>query len=171
MKTLRLFMILAGLVLNIAVVAQEMPAGQKNLMQMEGKWVCKNAVINMGGKDYTGEFSVECVAINNNTGIRAQEKFTNEEIGTMRAQDLFGYDPNLQQVHMYTIDNMGTTHDHVGYWIDDHHLYLQYQGVLEGKMYVEQLDMLIKDANTMHFKLTAMLNGEIFQKAELTFVK
>ena len=89
----------------------------------------------------------------------------------MQAEDLIGFDPNLQQVHMYTIDNMGTTHDHVGYWIDDHHMFVEYQGVMEGKIYLEQLDFVFKDAGTMNFKLTAMLNGEVIQKAQMTFVK
>ena len=42
---------------------------------------------------------------------------------------------------------------------------------MDGKMYVEQIDMKIKDANTMNFKLTGMLNGETFQKGEFTYVR
>ena len=171
MKTKRLLMLLAGLVAGISVMAQEMPAGQKNLMQFIGKWKSTDIKMTMGDKTYNGEFDIECVPVNNNTGIRANEKFTNNELGTMLAEDLLGYDPNLQQVHMYTIDNMGTTHDHVGYWIDDHHLFLEYQGVVDGKMFVEQLDMVIANANTMNFKLTAMLNGLTVQKAVGTYVK
>ena len=171
MKTKQLIMMLAAMLISSYVIAQEMPAGQKNLMQFKGKWKSTDIKMTMGGKTYGGEFVVECEAVNGNTGIHASEKFTNDELGTMLAEDLFGYDPNLQQIHMYTIDNMGTTHDHVGYWIDDHHLFVEYQGVVEGKMYVEQVDMVIANANTMNFKLTGMLNGETVQTAVGTYKK
>jgi hypothetical protein len=171
MKAKKLFTMMAILFVSLTVIAQEMPAAQKNLMQLVGTWTSTDIKMTMGGKTYGGEFVVKCEAVNGNTGIHASEKFTNDELGTMLAEDLFGYDPNLQQIHMYTIDNMGTTHDHVGYWIDDHHLFVEYQGVVEGKMYVEQVDMVIANANTMNFKLTGMLNGEIVQSATGTYKK
>jgi hypothetical protein len=171
MKNKIVFLVLAGLVFSLSAMAQEMPAGQKKLMKFVGNWVCKNPVLTMGGKTYTGEYTFNCSAVNMNTGIVAHEKFINSELGTLHGENLFGYDPNLQQVHLYSIDNMGTAHDHFGYWIDENHLFLQYQGVVEGKMYVEQIDMVFKDANSMQLKLNAMLNGEIFQAAEGVFFK
>jgi hypothetical protein len=170
MKAKTFLLGLAGMVYGLSVLAQEMPAAQKNLMQFAGNWVCKNPKLIMGGKTYSGVYSFNCSAVNMNTGIIAHEKFVTAEL-TMVAENLIGYDPNLQQVHLYTIDNMGTAHDHIGYWIDERRLYLQYQGVVEGKMYVEQIDMVFKDANTLQLKLTAMLNGEIFETAEGIFLK
>ena len=171
MKTKQLFLMMAALVMGISVVAQDMPAAQKNLMQFVGKWKSTDIKMTMGGKTYGGEFTFDCEAVNMNTGILAHEHFFNDELGHMMGTDLVGYDPNLQQIHIYTIDNLGTNHDHVGYWIDDHHLFVQYQGVLEGKVYLEQIDMVFTDAKTFKLKLNAMLNGEQYQHAEGTYKK
>lgn len=140
-------------------------------MQFVGKWVSSDIKLTMGGKTYGGKYTFDCSAVNMNTGIIAHEHFENSEMGHMMGENLLGYDPNLQQVHLYSIDNMGTAHDHYGFWIDNHHLFLQYQGVVEGKMYVEQIDMVFKDQNTMQLKLSAMLNGEIFETANGIFTK
>jgi len=112
MKRNFVFLVLAGLVCSLSAMTQEMPAGQKNLMKFVGNWTCKNVSLTMGGKTYTCEHTVNCSAVNNNTGIAAHEKLVNSELGTLLGESLFGYDPNLQQVHMYSIDNMGTAHDH-----------------------------------------------------------
>jgi hypothetical protein len=171
MRAKRFLMILGGIAFSISVIAQEIPAAQKNLMQFVGKWKSTDIKLTMGGKTYGGEYTFDCSAVNMNTGILAHEHFANEELGHMMGENLLGYDPNLGEVHLYSIDNMGTAHDHYGFWIDDHHLFVQYQGVVEDQMYVEQIDMVFKDQNTMQLNLTAMLNGELFEKAIGTFKK
>ena len=170
MKTRQVFYMLVLAVCSVSAFAQGIPEAQKNLMQFVGKWTCKNPTLNIAGKNYDGEYSFDCEAVNMNTGIIAHEKFSNETLNLI-GENLIGYDPNLQQVHLYSIDNLGTAHDHYGYWIDDRHLFVQYQGVVEGKMYVEQINMIFKDPNTFALNLTGMLNGEIFEKAEGTFMK
>ena len=171
MKKKSLFMMLACLVIGFSALAQEMPQAQQNLMQFVGKWVSTDIKLTIGENTYGGEYTFDCSAVNMNTGILAHEHFSNSELGHMMGENLLGYDPNLQQVHLYSIDNMGTAHDHSGYWIDNKHLFVQYQGVVDGKMYVEQIDMVFTSANTMKLNLTAMLNGELFEKAEGTFKK
>lgn len=162
---------LIGMIISSSIFAQEQPQAQKNLMQFVGKWNSTDIKITIGDETYGGEYSFDCSAVNMNTGILAHEKFVSQELGTMLAENLLGYDPNLQQIHLYTIDNMGTAHDHYGYWIDDHHLFLQYQGVVDGKMYVEQIDIVFQNEDTLVMKLVAMLNGEAFQHATGSFVK
>ena len=171
MKTKVVFTILLPVIFSLPAFSQDMPQAQKNIMKFQGKWSSNDIKINMGGQTYSGDYTFDCVPVNGNTGIQAHEKFVNKDLGTMLAENLLGYDPNLGQVHLYTIDNMGTTHDHYGYWIDDNHLFLQYQGVVDGKMYVEQLDMVFQGPNKLVFKLNAMLNGETFEQAKGTFVK
>jgi hypothetical protein len=170
MKTKTILALITGMVISLSAWTQEQPQAQKNLMQFAGKWKSSDVKLTMGGKTYTGEYTFDCSAVNGNTGIVAHEKFVNAELGTMLAENLVGYDPNLQQVHIYTIDNMGTTHDHAGYWIGNNHLFVQYQGVMEGKMYLEQIDLVFQD-NKMMLSLKAMLNGEIFEQAKGSFVK
>ncbi len=171
MKTKVLLTILLAAAVSFSSHSQEMPQAQKNIMKFVGKWTSTDIKLTLGDKTYGGDYTFDCVAVNGNTGILAHEKFVSAELGTMLAENLLGYDPNLQQVHIYTIDNMGTAHDHVGYWIDDNHLFVQYQGVVEGKIYLEQIDMVFQGPNKMALNLTAMQNGEVFQKAKGTFTK
>ncbi|MEO8398969.1 MAG: hypothetical protein ABI550_04040 [Ignavibacteriaceae bacterium] len=151
--------------------AQTPPPEQSNLQQFAGKWVDKNAKVIIDGKTYRGEYSFESIPVNMNTGILAHERFTNSELGNLAGENLFGFDPNLGLVHLYSTDNTGTCHDHYGYWINDKHLFVQYQGIVEDKMYVEQIDVMFESPNKMVLNLNAMLNGKIYEKAEGTFLK
>jgi hypothetical protein len=171
MKAKSVLIVLAIVILNITVFAQDPPAAQKNIMQFVGFWKLDNANFMMGDKTLTGAYTFDCSAVCDNTGILAHEKFVTKEAGTMMGENLLGYDPNTGLVHLYSIDNTGTAHDHYGYWINDKHLFVQYQGILDGKMYVEQINMMFDSPNKMNIKLVGMLNGEIFEKTEGTFLK
>jgi len=171
MKNKMLWIMVTGMVISSPVFTQEAPQQLSNMMKFVGKWKSTDVLLTAGDQTFSGTYTFDCSAVNMNTGILAHEKFVSEEMGTMVAENLMGFDPNLKQMHLYTIDNFGTTHDHIGYWVDDKHLFLQYQGVVDGKVYLEQIDIRFKDANTMALNSTAMLNGEIFQKATGTFTK
>ena len=165
-KILMLVIIITGL-----LSAQKISSEQQNLSQMTGKWLAKKAVLMIDGKSYSGEYSLESLPVNMNTGLLVHEKFSNDELGSMIGEDLLGFDPNQKQIHLYSIDNTGTCHDHYGYWIDNKHLFVQYQGVVEGKMFVEQIHILNETPEKMRLKLTGMLNGDIFEEADVTFIK
>lgn len=162
--------LLAVFVLGAATFAQEVPEAQKNLLKFEGKWVCKNPKMMMGEDQFSGEYTFDCELVNEGTGVLAHEKFVGEDF-TMLGENLMGYDPNLKQVHLYSIDNMRTTHDHVGYWTDSNSLYVQYQGIVEGKEYLEQIWMDFPDENIMSVKLHGSHNGELVENFEAVFQK
>jgi hypothetical protein len=155
----------------ISVFAQEMPEAQKNLLQFVGNWKLDNAKFTAGDETLTGVYTFDCSAVNDNTGILAHEKFDTKEMGTMMGENLLGYDPNTGLVHLYSIDNMGTAHDHYGYWVDSNHLYVEYQGVMDAKIYVEQIDMKFSSSGKMEINLKSMLNGESYSKFSGTFTK
>lgn len=162
--------LLAALLVAVVAIAQEMPEAQKNLAQFEGMWVCKNPDIRMGDQQFKGLYTLDCHLVNDNTGILAHEKFQSDDF-TMLGENLIGFDPYLKLVHLYSIDNTGTAHDHYGFWIDSKNLFVQYQGVVEGKMYVEQIWMSLPDANTLQVKLHGMHNGELVENINAVFTK
>ena len=171
MKTKSVLIILLLVILNITAFAQGPSAAQKNLMQFAGFWKLDNAKFMVGDKTLTGVYTFDCSSVCDNTGILAHEKFITSESGTMLGENLLGYDPNTGLTHLYSIDNTGTTHDHYGYWINNNHLFVQYQGIVDGKMYVEQINMMFDGPDKMNLQLIGMLNGETFEKAEGTFLK
>ncbi|MFZ0452736.1 MAG: hypothetical protein WCE54_18085 [Ignavibacteriaceae bacterium] len=150
---------------------QDKPQAQKNFMQFAGFWKLENAKFTAGGETMTGTYTFDCSAVNDNTGILAHEKFETKNTGTMLGENLMGYDPNTGLVHLYSTDNMGTAHDHYGSWINPEHLFLQYQGVKDGKIYLEQIDMKFISPDKMELNLTGMLNGKPYSKFSGTFTK
>ena len=162
----------ALLLLHSASVADQEPAqAQKNLPQFVGKWESKNASIEMDGKTIHTNYHTDFKTAADGTGITMHEWFTAEGLGQYVGENIVGYDPNTGQIHWYSIDNTGTCHDHYGYWINNKHLFVQYQGVVDGKMYVEQLDMEFISATEMHIKIVGMINGTVTQRIDGTFKK
>ncbi len=151
--------------------AQTEAPAQKNLKQFIGKWEGKNTTIEMDGQTLHTDYHAEFKAAANGTGLSMHEWFTAEGLGDYVGENIVGYDPNTSQIHWYSIDNTGTCHDHFGYWISPTHLFIQYQGVVEGKVFAEQLDMEFSTANDMHLKLTGMVNGKVTQRIDGTFKK
>ena len=167
----KVVLLVSVLIFSISVFAQEISEGQKNLKQFVGFWKLDNADFMFGGQKVTGVYTFDCSSVCEGTGILAHEKFVSNEMGTLNGENLLGYDPNTEQIHLYSIDNTGTTHDHYGYWIDKHHLFVQYQGVIDGKMYVEQIDMKFSSPSELELNLVGMLNGEVISKAMGTYIK
>jgi hypothetical protein len=171
MKKKYLLSLIAAIVISVSALAQAPPPAQQNLIQFAGNWKLDNAKLMIGDKTLTGIYTFSCFRVCENTGILAHEKFITKDSGTMSGENLIGYDLNTGLVHLYSIDNNGTTHDHYGYWINKNHLFVQYQGVVEGKMYVEQINMTFRNPDKLDLKLVGMLNGEIYSSAEGTFIK
>ena len=67
-----------------------------------GKWKSTDVLLTAGDQTFSGTYTFDCSAVNMNTGILAHEKFVSEEMGTMVAENLMGFDPNLKQMHLYT---------------------------------------------------------------------
>lgn len=173
MKPLRIISLLMILSFwgGTEIFAQEMPEAQKNLQRFVGNWKSTDIKMTMGGKTYTGVFFFNGKSVLDGTGVYGEEGFDNEELGKIRGIDLLSYDPNLQQIHMYTIENDGICHDHVGYWTDNNNLYLQYQGVVEGKIYLEKIYFEFVNDNKVNFRTVGELNGQVAQTGAGTFTK
>lgn len=146
-----------------------MPEAVKNMMRFTGSWEDSATRATMGDQHFTTPYFVHFTAINDGTGLMMEEGANIPGMGKLMGTNLMGWDPNLRQMHLYSVDNMGTCHDHVGYWTGPNELYFQYQGVMEGKMFVEQIWITINDAETMGFTLTGELNGAPYQRIDATF--
>lgn len=170
MLKFNIFLILI-VMFGLTVFPQEKSEAQKNIMQFVGNWKLENARMTVGGQKLTGVYTFNCSAVCDNTGILAHEKFVTNETGTMIGENLLGYDPNTGLIHLYSIDNMGTTHDHYGYWINKNHLFVQYQGIVDGKIYLEQINMTFTSPDKLELKLVGMMNGKAYSMFDGTFTK
>jgi hypothetical protein len=146
----------------------EVPEAVKNLAKFVGKWE-SNASLMAEGKTYKVLYKVDCRLIADGNGLYVDEWFSNKELGTLKGSDLFGYDPYDTKIHVYSVDNMGTTHEHTGEWLTPDHLYVEHNSVREGKKYVEKLDFTFAKKDELQFKLVGTLDDQVVQTGEGTF--
>ncbi len=81
-------------------------------------------------------------------------------IGKLVGANLIGIDPADEKVHWYSVDNMGTTHEHIGEFTDGKHFSMIYKGNREGKEFIETITFVLNDTNNLDFNLSVTLDGE-----------
>ena len=146
------------------------PVPVQNLMKFLGNWEA-NAKLTMNGKIYKVFYSVDYKATAGGNGLYADNWFIQSELGTLEGVNLVGFDPNDSKIKWFSIDNKGTTHEHIGEWKTPEHLYIENNGIHDGKKYNERIDFNFKGKNEMDFKLVSTLDGIESQLAECVFYK
>jgi hypothetical protein len=177
MKTPYLKMILVTAVIALLSVNTncqdknpQVPPQVKNLMKFLGRWEA-NATLTSQGKIYKGLYWVNCKKTADGNGIFAEEGFSNPEMGKMSGADLAGFDPYDSKIKWFSVDNMGTTHEHTGDWESPDHLIIEHYGTRDGKKYIEKIDFTFKTKEVMEFKLSGTLDGVEIEKGEGIFYR
>lgn len=104
-------------------------------------------------------------------GLYMDEHATIPDVGRLIGGNIIGFDPYEQKLHWFSVDNFGTTHDHIGELIDKDHLRLIHESQREGKTYREEIDFEWKSPKQLHAKLIGTLNGQIEEILEGTLVR
>jgi hypothetical protein len=146
----------------------EIPVSVKNLMKFMGKWEA-DASLTMEGKTYKVAYWVNCRKTADGYGLYADEGFSNMELGTLKGANLAGFDPYDSKIHWFSVDNMGTTHEHTGEWMTPDHLFIEHDGIREGKKYVEKIDFTFNGNDELNLKLVATLDGTEVERGEGLF--
>jgi len=177
MKSINLKIILVTVVITVISVNSygqdkkpQVPEQVKNLMKFLGRWEA-NASLTSQGKIYKGSYWVNCKKTADGNGIFAEEGFSNPEMGKMSGADLVGFDPYDSKIKWFSVDNMGTTHEHTGDWESPDHLFIEHDGTRDGKKYVEKIDFTFKTKDVMEFKLTGTLDGVEIENGEGIFYR
>lgn len=154
--------IIMSCITTISLKAQEkkseVPADIQNLMKFIGKWEA-NVIFTLEGKAYNVMYWVNGKKTSDGNGLYADEGFTHPELGTLKGANLAGFDPYESKIKWFSVDNMGTAHEHVGVWQTPDHLYIEHNGVREGKKYIEKIDFIFKSKDELDFKIIATLDG------------
>jgi hypothetical protein len=141
------------------LMAQEMPADLTKLMVLEGKWE-GNATAKMGEKSYNFSLHSEFTKLPGGSGLTMHEWAEIPDMGKFDGTNLIGFDPYDKKIHWYTVDNMGTTHEHVGLWKNDKEFYMEHQSQREGKKFVEQISTIFTDPKTVSLSIKETLDGQ-----------
>jgi hypothetical protein len=81
-------------------------------------------------------------------------------VGKLDGNNLAGVSTYDGQIHWYSVDNMGTTHEHIGEFSDATHFIMIHKSMQEGKEFVETLNIEFPKPDILTLKQTNMLNGE-----------
>lgn len=66
-------------------------------------------------------------------GVLVELEAEIEGMGRLDELDLFGFNAHDGKVHSFTLNSMGTSHDHIGGWKSDRILEIGWSGVADGK--------------------------------------
>ena len=158
----------------VGIAAQEgtlLPTeAARNLSKFAGDWVA-DATLTIEGKPHKVQYHLSGREIADGNGVYVDEWFTDKELGTLRGGNLIGYDPYDGKIHWFSVDNQGTTHEHVGAWTTPDHLVVEHDGTRDGKPYVEKLDVVVRSGGALEFHLVGTLGGRETERGEGVFRK
>jgi hypothetical protein len=114
----------------------------KDVAKLAGSWTCKRA---------SAKAAILCTL--EFTGIPG--------LGAYAETDMFGYEPNSNTLHWYSVTNAGETHDHVAQVTDTGKLQFVFTGTQEGKPFKEVIDTeLSKDGKSMAVHSESFVAGK-----------
>lgn len=166
-------LVLFGLYAGVANTQEQAPVTPEILkaaLRLEGKWEA-NASLQVGGKTYAFKYSMDFRKTASGSGLFMYEAANIPGIGKLDGANLIGYDPYDGKLHWFSVDNLGTTHDHTGQLLSKDHIRLIHESSREGKPYREQVDFEFISANRVKAKLVATLGGNVEEVLEGTFVR
>lgn len=132
----------------------------KRLLQLNGYWQAPDAVLHVSDKEFKFVYSADFKKTADNNGLTMNEWGNIPRMGQLNGANLIGIDPYDGKVHWYSVDNMGTTHEHIGEFTDDNHFTMMHKSIREGKEYIETITFVLSGADKMDFKLVATLDGK-----------
>jgi len=132
----------------------------KMLLQFKGLWETGAAVMKAGGKEYRFAYYADFKTASADNAIVMHEWADIPGAGKLDGNNLAGVCMQDGKIHWYSVDNMGTTHEHVGEFADQHHFTMVHKSMQEGKEFVETLEMEFAEPDVLILKETATLGGE-----------
>jgi len=132
----------------------------KYLLALHGNWESP-VTITMGGKQLKATYYADFSKTADDNGIILKERVDIPGVGKSIATDLAGVDPYDGKVHWYTVDNMGTTHEHIGYWSDPQHFSMTHNGIRDGKPYMEVITIEVKNKDELAVKQINTTDGQV----------
>jgi hypothetical protein len=144
--------------------------GIQNFSKYMGTWH-SNMKSTSNGKSETVDYTVVYSPIADGHGVYMEETAKSPSMGTYKCSNLVGYDPYGKKLHWYSVDNMGTAHDHTFTWVTPDHFRLTHNSLRDGKKYTEDIDCKYKNEKTCDLVFIVTLDGKEIEKSTGTFEK
>ena len=169
MKTFKtiLSLVLVTWMLSTQVSVAQTQDAWTLMQQFKGKW-SGSAQITFGEASFTVVYHLNFKSSASGSALTMDEWFSHPDLGDFRGANLIGFNPVDGMIHWFSVDNMGTTHDHSGSWVTPQHFHMVHSSIQDGKPFVEVIDLRFLAGNLLEVKLTATLDGQVIQVVEGT---
>jgi hypothetical protein len=137
-------------------------------MKLEGSWRA-DATLALGEQTHSFVYTLNFRKTAGGSGLIMDEHAEVKDLGLLRGSNLIGFDPHDGRLHWFSVDNFGTTHDHIGELVGPGHLRLIHQSQREGKPFREEIDFVWRAADRIDARLVATLGGETVETLEGRF--
>lgn len=156
---------------GFSLSAQEMPKDLTNMMKFIGKWEAPGAILNMGGKEYKFTYYTDFEKTADGSGLLMHEWADVPDMGKFDGENLIGYDPVGKKLLWYTVNNIGTTHEHVVQWTSDSEMHMEHNSIQDGKAYKEMGTAIFKGPETIELNIVETLDGKEQSTIKAVFKK
>jgi hypothetical protein len=170
-RTMNILAIAVSLVFTNNIWAQQpqqQPEQLKYILEWAGHWEGP-AVLKMAGQElkftYYGNFKKTAMG----SGLEMHEWGEIPGMGKLDGNNLIGFDPHDGKIHWYSVDNVGTTHEHTGSFSDHDHFSMVHKSTRDGKTYIENIEMTRIGKDKMNLKLVATLDGKTEEELIVIF--
>ena len=166
-KKIALIVLLAGLGFSNAN-SQSVPDALNKMFRFEGNWMAPTTMVLDGNTfqfNYYATFSKNAES----SGMYMEEWFSSPDLGDLKGYNLIGFNARDEKIHWFSVDNFGTTHEHLGEWITDDHFTMIVTEKKNGKKFEETIDLVFIDSNHISIHLVAKLANTVFEDVSGTF--
>lgn len=140
----------------------------ENLFRLEGNWSGEATLI-LDGNTFNFTYYVDFKKNGESSGMYMEEWFSHPDLGSLKGYNLIGYNARDEKIHWFSVDNFGTTHDHLGYWKTDDHFYMEVTEKHQGKKFEEKIDLIFINENEISLHLVATIGGKLFEDVVVIF--
>lgn len=168
-KTITMIALMIGLGLSNAN-SQSIPEALNNLFRFEGNWQGPATLV-LDGNTYSFTYHANFVRNAEGTGMYMEESFSHPDLGDLKGYNLIGYNARDEKIHWFSVDNFGTTHDHLGYWVSPDHFFMGVTEKHDGKKFEELIDIVFVSSNQVSLHLVAKLANVVFEDVTVTFTR
>lgn len=147
----------------------QQPRELKLLEQLVGEWIVGIAMKTSNGKVLSGCGTMTAKEMPSQLGINSEMDMHIEGVDDYLENDLWSFDHSTGKVHLFSVTSQGDVHDHVGDWIDDTTLELNWKGCYEKKDLEEKITVNWLTKDQIEVKEINYSKGKIKLSANYVF--
>lgn len=160
-------MIAAFNIVPLVASAAPPPKQVENMECLVGTWKGGGS-LTLGKDKAKLDVTLDCKRTSAKFGVLCTFRATGMPGMTYEETDLFGYEPNSDTYHWYSVTNAGETHDHVAKPPTGDHVDFQYTGTQDGKPLTETIAFdFSKDGKTLAVKSDTTVAGAVIATMDI----